>query len=162
MNAKSASVLVIESHPMMREALLAAITDEPGLVLASQTEYDVDEINIEIPTQFDVIQLSSEPDIVLLDLDSPEMAEVETIKLLRKSLPEAAILALTSSETAGENQAALDAGAQLVLSKTEPKNVLLRALHSLKTYQLDAQKTDFDNQPDDHFTGSETSLPQCK
>lgn len=162
MNSKSASVLVIESHPLMREALLAAIIGEPGLELTSQPEYDVEEFNLEIPTQNDVIQLSSKPDIVLLDLDSPEMAEMETIKLLRKSLPDTAILALTSSETAGENQAALDAGAQLVLSKTEPKKALLRALHSLKTYRFDDQKTAFDNPMDDHFSGSESSLPQCK
>jgi len=138
MNTTPISVLVIESHPMMREALHHAIAAEPDLTLAEPVVNDSQSLQMVIAVKPDTILLAYKPDIILLSLGNPDSNEMETLLVLRKSLPETPILALTTNEVAGQEQAALDNGAQMVLSKAAPRAELickLRELGNLKTLQ---------------------------
>jgi DNA-binding NarL/FixJ family response regulator len=83
-----ACVLVVEKHPLMREALATAISDEPDL-----------RAGMKVATGRDAIKLSRIilPDIVLFAVGNPGAEELEALKTLRQSLPEVPILALTSN-----------------------------------------------------------------
>jgi DNA-binding NarL/FixJ family response regulator len=125
------SILVIESHPMMREALRNAITAEPDLIIAEPVINGAEASQLVIAAKPDTILLAYKPNIVLLSLGNPGLEDIETLRVLRKSLPDTPILALTSNEVEGQDQSALDAGAQAVLTKSAPRNELIKKLREL-------------------------------
>jgi DNA-binding NarL/FixJ family response regulator len=125
------SVLVIESHPMMREALRNAIAEEPDLTLAQPAINGPEESQMVIAIKPDIILLAYKPDLILLALGNPGLDDLETLSLLRKSLPDIPILALTSNEVEGQEQAALDAGACAALTKAAPRSELIGKLRDL-------------------------------
>ena len=130
MNTPSASVLIIENHPLMREALCAAIALEPDLVIlepAAQSTLLVLDIRP------DRLFLADKPDLILLALGNPGLNEMQTLAVLRQSLPETPILALTSNEVPGQEQAALAAGAHAVLTKAVQRTHLVEKLRELRT-----------------------------
>jgi len=133
MNATPTTVLVIETHPLMREALCSAITAEPDLTIAEPAINGNEASQIVIAIQPDTILLAYRPDLILLALGSPGLDDLETLTMLQSSLPGIPILALTSNEVPGQEQAALDAGANAVLTKAAPRAELIRILRELRT-----------------------------
>ena len=123
MNSIPASVLVIEAHPMMLEALCTAIADEPELKVGMQAG------NV---TQALQIATMIIPDIILLALDHSDDSDMDALTILHKSIPTVPILALTSNEAPGQEQAALEHGAQAVLTKAAPRAELIHALRALR------------------------------
>jgi len=71
------------------------------------------------------------PDIVLFAVGNPGAQELEALKTLRESLPEVPILALTSNEIPGQEQAALQVGAHAVLTKAATRLDLIDKLHEM-------------------------------
>ena len=117
-----ASVLVIESHPLMRAALCAAIADEPDMTIAAVAANGTD-----------IMRTARllHPNIVLLGMDNPGDAELQTLKVMRKKLPAAFILVLTHEEVPEQEQQAMQLGAQATLSKNASRSELLLALRKL-------------------------------
>jgi DNA-binding NarL/FixJ family response regulator len=126
-----ASVLVIESHPMMRAALCNAIAEEPDLTIAEPVINGAEASQVVIAIKPDTILLTYKPDLILLTLGNPGLDDLETLSILRRSLPDIPILALTSNEVDGQEQAALRAGAQAVLTKAAPRTELIGKLREL-------------------------------
>jgi len=126
MNSIPASVLVIEAHPMMREALCSAIVDEPGLKIAMQASHIKQALQM----------MTVVPDIILLGLSHPDQGDMDALAVLHKSLPATPILALTINQEPGQEQVALDNGAMAVLTKAAPRAELLRTLRKLRTKAL--------------------------
>jgi DNA-binding NarL/FixJ family response regulator len=118
-----ASVLIIEKHPLMREALCAAIVDEPDL-----------KVGMHAASGAEVLQMLKIilPDIILFALGNPGREELKTLKTLCESLPQTPILVLTSNEVAGQEQAALEAGAQVVMTKAVSRDEIVHALRTMR------------------------------
>jgi two-component system nitrate/nitrite response regulator NarL len=127
-----ASVLVIESHSLMREALYAAIAGDPDLIVAAQAVNCTTVLDMVITVDPGHALLAFKPDIILLTLGNPGLVEMQTLKALRKALPDAFILAMTADEVPGQAQAALTAGAQAVLAKSASREELIGKLHELR------------------------------
>jgi DNA-binding NarL/FixJ family response regulator len=136
MDTTPASILVLESHPLMREALSSAITAEPDLKIAEPAGIGGEAGQIAIAIQPDTILLAYRPDIILLTLGNPGLDDLEALVELRKSLPDIPILALTSNEVEGQEQAALEAGACMALTKAAPRSDLIRKLRELRTMKI--------------------------
>ena len=122
MNSDPVTVLVIEAHPMMREALCTAIADEVDMKVGMQAD------NVTQALQMATIVV---PDIILLALDNSDQGDMDGLIALRQFLPGTPILALTSNEEAGQEQVTLENGAQAVLTKAAPRVELLSALREL-------------------------------
>ena len=122
MTVTPASVVVIESHPLMRAALCAAIADEPDLTIAAISANGYD-----ILTTVETLH----PDIILFSMGATGTEDIVALKRLREKLPFASILALTSDESAGLEQTALESGARAILTKSATRNDLLVALRKL-------------------------------
>jgi DNA-binding NarL/FixJ family response regulator len=135
MDTTPISVLVIESHPMMREALRNAIAVEPGLMLAEPVFDGTQTLWMAIAAQPDTILLAYKPDIILLALGNPGSDDLETLMALRKALMDTPILALTSNEVVGQEQAALEAGAQAAVTKAAPRAELIEKLRELGSWK---------------------------
>ena len=126
-----ASVLVIESHPIMREALCHAISQEPDLIVAEPVVTGGEVSQMIIPMQSGLILLAYKPDIILMALGNPGWEDLAILSTLQKTLPGTPILALTSNEVGEQEQAALEAGAQVVLTKAAGRSEVISALREL-------------------------------
>jgi DNA-binding NarL/FixJ family response regulator len=127
MITSTSSVLVIESHPLMRDALCAAITAEPDLKVAAQAVNGAEALRMVETLQ---------PSMILLTLRNPVMDDMEALIALRKSMPGTPIVALTSNEVPGQEQAALNSGACMALTKASSRAVLIGKLRELRSMEL--------------------------
>jgi DNA-binding NarL/FixJ family response regulator len=126
MDIHPASVFVIERHPIMRAALCTAIAEEPDLQVA---ELDInDPRSLPISLMGDMYFFPHNLDLILLTLGNPGLREMEALKTLRTSFPEIPIMVLTSSEVAGQEQSALEAGAQVAVTKSASRSEIIDAL----------------------------------
>lgn len=121
MKTQPASILVIEPHPLMREALCLAIEEEGWRVAAGVCDG---------PQALEILP-TLQADLVLFALGNPGLDDLQTLAALRQARPNLPILALTANEVPGHEQAALEHGAQAALSKASPRAELLAELDRL-------------------------------
>jgi NarL family two-component system response regulator LiaR len=122
MKMENIKILVADDHPMMREALLTALVDEPNMHVVGEANNGIE-----------VLQLADElePNVVLMDLLMPGMDGLEAISKLQESHPEIKILVVTSLEDEEKILAAVQAGALGYFPKTAPRNYLLEAINKV-------------------------------
>ncbi|WP_319459486.1 response regulator transcription factor [Micromonospora sp. RTP1Z1] len=89
-------VMVVDDHPMWREGVARDLTEAGHLVVATSGE----------GRQAVRVAAAARPDVVVLDLQLPDVSGVEVIRGLRAALPEVRVLMLSAS---GEPQGVLDA-----------------------------------------------------
>jgi len=119
---KKIRVLVVDDHPLMREALCAAIEAETDLAVAGEAAGG--RAGVE---QARVLQ----PDVIVMDLLMPDMDGLEAIAAICAEDPEAHILALTSSTEESKVLAAVQAGALGYLLKDARREDLLHAIREV-------------------------------
>ena len=117
-----ACVLIIEKHPLMREALCDAISDETDLRVGMKAANGLEAL------QMLTILL---PDVILFAMGNPGTDELKTLKTMQRSVPQTPILALTSNEVPGQEQAALDTCAYAVLTKAATRAELISKLREM-------------------------------
>ena len=71
METNPVSILIIEEHPLMRESLYTAISEEPDLKIVEPSPGDENAFKLTISSQHDVLFLVHKPDIVLFSLGNP-------------------------------------------------------------------------------------------
>ncbi|MEV4480594.1 response regulator transcription factor [Micromonospora coxensis] len=89
-------VMVVDDHPMWREGVARDLTEAGHQVVATSGE----------GRQAVRVAAAARPDVVVLDLQLPDISGVEVIHGLRAALPEVRVLMLSAS---GEQQSVLDA-----------------------------------------------------
>lgn len=89
-------VMVVDDHPMWREGVARDLTEAGFLVVATSGE----------GRQAIRVAPAARPDVVVLDLQLPDVSGVEVVRGLRVVLPEVRVLMLSAS---GEQQSVLDA-----------------------------------------------------
>jgi len=89
-------VMVVDDHPMWREGVARELTDGGYQVVAAVGE----------GTQAVRVAAAARPDVVVLDLQLPDLSGVEVIRGLLEAYPPVRILVLSAS---GEQQDVLDA-----------------------------------------------------
>ncbi|MET8089105.1 response regulator transcription factor [Micromonospora sp. NPDC005220] len=111
--------MVVDDHPMWREGVARDLTEAGFLVVATSGE----------GRQAIRVAAAARPDVVVLDLQLPDISGVEVILGLRAALPAVRVLMLSAS---GEQQSVLDAvkaGATGYLVKSTAPAEFLEAVH---------------------------------
>ena len=116
---KKIKILVVDDHPLMREALSGALNTETDLEVVAEAGSGEEALEI--------LQ-SLSPDVVLMDLGLPGMSGFEAIYEIIKRDPQAKILVNTSMEDEERVLAAIQAGALGYYPKTAPRAYLLEAI----------------------------------
>jgi two-component system, NarL family, response regulator DesR len=113
-------VALVEDNDVFREAL--------ELLLGLRPEI---EIIAALPDGHDVVEVCRElrPDIVLMDYRLPGLDGVQATAAIISACPDTAVIALTASANARERGALIEAGAVACLTKDQPLDEIVDAIH---------------------------------
>jgi len=117
-------ILTVDDHPLLLEGLAAVIQSQPDMVLAGQALNCRDAIQ-----QFRKLQ----PDITLMNVRLPDMSGIDAMTAIQAQFPEARIIMMTTFESDGPVQHALQAGARsYILKNMPPREIaeIVRQVHA--------------------------------
>lgn len=115
-------ILIVDDHPMMREALQMALTGEADLQVIGEASNGVDALKL---------LETLKPDVILMDLLMPELDGLETIGRIIRLNPQAKILVLSSMEEEERIVSVIQVGALGYFPKTAPRQYLLEAIRKV-------------------------------
>jgi DNA-binding NarL/FixJ family response regulator len=115
-------ILIVDDHPMMREALQTAFEGEDDLEMIG-----------EAPDAIQALKMleTLKPDVIMMDMLLPEMSGLEAIEKIIGKDPGAKILVLSSMEDEERIISAIQAGALGYFPKTAPREYLLDAIRKV-------------------------------
>jgi len=123
--SKPITILSVEDHPIFREGLSTVIGSQPDMSLVAHASNAA-----EAMAQF----RRHRPDITLMDVrlsKSDATDGTDALIAIRREFPEARIIMLTNSDSDGEIQRALRAGAAAYILKSMDKNELVEVIRSV-------------------------------
>jgi DNA-binding NarL/FixJ family response regulator len=119
---KHIRVLVADDHPVFRRGMRAILGAEPEIELVGEAT-DGEEAVAQA--------LELQPDVILMDLNMPDLNGIEATRQILEANPETAILMLTMFEDDKSIFAAMRAGAHGYVLKGADGAETLRAIHAV-------------------------------
>ncbi len=116
---KSIRVLIAEDQTMLRGALAALLSLEPDITVVAQASNG---------REAHKLTLTLAPDVVVTDIEMPEMTGLEFASALKDTTSKARVIILTTFARPGYLRRALDAGARGYLLKERPAGELAEAI----------------------------------
>jgi DNA-binding NarL/FixJ family response regulator len=116
---KAIRILIVDDHPIVRDGLVAILSTQPDFAVVGESSNGADAVRL---------SRDLKPDVVLLDLEMPEMDGVEALKQMRQVCPAVRVIVLTAFDTDERIVGAVRAGAQGYLLKGTPREEIFRAI----------------------------------
>ena len=115
-------VLIVDDHAIVRMGMVALLNAQPNMEAVGEAK------NGELGVK---AALKLKPDVIVMDILMPVKNGVEATREIMAALPDAKILILTTSTSANDLSAALEAGAMGLIPKTTSNATLLSAVKSV-------------------------------
>lgn len=112
-------VLISDDHAVLRHGLRLILQSAPDITVIGETGTGADAV---------AQAVALAPDVVLMDLDLPDMSGIEATQRIRASSPETRVLILTVSDRKADFLGALKAGARGYLLKSMESREVLAAI----------------------------------
>ena len=119
MSRRPIRVLIVDDHPVVREGLAGMLATQSDLDVVGEASNGLEGVKL---------AHSLSPDLILMDLQMPNMDGAAAIRQIRKELPDCRILVLTAFDTDERILHSIEAGAQGYLLKGAPRDELFRAI----------------------------------
>lgn len=119
---KTVRVLLVDDHPLMREALRAALESEPAMEVVAEAADGQEAVQLALALQ---------PDVIVLDLYLPFKDGVQVIAEIIALQPATRILAITSSNADERVVAAIQAGVSGYLLKDASREEFVRGVREV-------------------------------
>lgn len=114
-------ILIADDHPVVRDGLRGMLSSHEEFVLLGEAEDGQRAVEL---------ARSLAPDVVLMDLRMPRLDGASATAEIRRLVPTARVLVLTTYDTDAEILRAIEAGAAGYLLKDAPREELFRAIRS--------------------------------
>jgi len=114
-------VLAVDDHPVVRAGIAAMLANEPDLAVVAEARNGAEAVAL-----FE----AHRPDVVLMDLQMPEVGGVSATHAIRAIDPDARVVALTTYDGDADIHRALSAGACAYLIKDAMIDQLVAAIRS--------------------------------
>jgi two-component system, NarL family, response regulator NreC len=115
-------VLIVDDHAIVRAGLRALLNSESGMELVAEAE------NGEQAVQF---SKELQPDVIVLDLNLPDLDGIQVTRRIKYEQPSVRILILTVHEDEALLREAIRAGASGYIIKHAAENELISAIHTI-------------------------------
>lgn len=115
-------VLIADDHPLVRGGLRSFLAARGGIEVIGEADNGADAVARALETR---------PDVVLMDLEMPQLDGVEAARVLRHRLPEARVLVLSGYADAPRVNGAIDAGVEGYLTKDVSPEALADAIRAV-------------------------------
>jgi DNA-binding NarL/FixJ family response regulator len=112
-------ILVADDHPVVRDGLVGMLGTQADFKVIGETSSGMETVES---------TLQKKPDIVLMDLEMPEMDGVEALRRIRDSLPDIKVIVFTAFDTDERILNAIQAGARGYLLKGAPREEIFHAI----------------------------------
>jgi DNA-binding NarL/FixJ family response regulator len=112
-------ILIVDDHPVVRDGLSAILGTQPDFHIAGEAASGPEAL---------ALIAEKEPDVLLLDLEMPEMDGVEVLQILRQGHPAVKTIVFTAFDTDERILSAVQAGARGYLLKGVPRSELFEAV----------------------------------
>ena len=115
-------IVVVDDHPVVREGLTAMLSTQEDMHVVAEASTGGEAVSL---------SRTHKPDVMVVDLQLPDMDGVEAIEKINKERPDSRFLVLTSYDTDDRVLHAVRAGAQGYLLKGVPKEELFHAVRTI-------------------------------
>ena len=119
---ESIKILIVDDHPIVRQGLASVLEQETDLTVVGQAGTGVEALT-------KARELS--PDIILMDLQMPEMNGVEAISRIMEEGLDTGIIILTTFDTDDHIFSGIEAGARGYLLKDSPPEDVVKAIRTV-------------------------------
>jgi CheY-like chemotaxis protein len=117
-------VLLVDDHVMLRQGLCSVINGCPHIRVVAEAGNGLEAIEA---------MHRSRPDVVVMDINMPEMDGIEATKRIKNEFPHVAIIGLSVHQGTSEKQKMMDAGACAYLMKECAVDELCHAIEQAMT-----------------------------
>jgi DNA-binding NarL/FixJ family response regulator len=115
-------ILLADDHPVVRDGLAAMLSTQPDFQVIGEAGTGAEAV---------AQAARLRPDVVLMDLEMPEIDGIEAIRRLRAADPDVQVVVLTAFDTDERIVGALQAGAQGYLLKGAPRAEIFAAIRTV-------------------------------
>lgn len=114
--SEQATVMIVDDHPLLRKGLRQLLEMEDELLLVAEARSGIEAIPL---------ALEHEPDLIILDLNMPDMNGIETLAKIREQSLASRIVVYSVSDQDEDVVAAITGGADgYLLKDMEPEDVV--------------------------------------
>ena len=114
-------IVIADDHPIFRAGLLGLLSGQEDFQVVGEAANGKEAVSV-------VRHVA--PDVLLVDLQMPELDGVGAIKALREAAPKTRILVLTTYDSDGDILRTVEAGATGYLLKDTPREELFKAIRA--------------------------------
>ena len=119
---KPARILIVDDHPLLREALALTITSQPDLDVCGETDSEYRACSLVRELQ---------PDLVLIDISLGNGNGIELVKQLQQQCAQVKTLVISTHPESLYAERALRAGAMGYINKQEPTESVIGAIRTV-------------------------------